>query len=235
MAAPQKEHGYAPIANELLEAMAWDPVRGLGDRITYWVLRHTYGFREVKVRANRKTCTYSWAAIARDIKAKRGLVGKAGRRLLASKRLWLDSRGRIGVQKDYEKWVIPSNRCRLRAPQTAPTQTAPRRTSNGTGRGRLRVGSSYARAQTVVQTQDRQRAAGAPTPIPDTHPDTPQSRAADGDPRRRPQDHPAYARLPYAEQEALAMAWEGLVAHQALWARTQELLARRKRQQEGTP
>ena len=105
MADIQPEHGTAPIAYELLEAFMRDRFHSLVSRITYWVLRNTYGRRTSKGGERRKTCAYSWRAIALAVDADRSDVSRTGRALLASGRLLLDSRGHIGIQKDTEKWA----------------------------------------------------------------------------------------------------------------------------------
>lgn len=44
MASPQKENGYTPIANEILEALARQPLNGTQWRILMVIFRYTYGF-----------------------------------------------------------------------------------------------------------------------------------------------------------------------------------------------
>lgn len=46
MASPQKENGYTPIANELLEAFARIRIRGETRQVIDIILRKTYGFRK---------------------------------------------------------------------------------------------------------------------------------------------------------------------------------------------
>ena len=44
MASPQKENGYTPIANELLEAICRFPFSGSQLRIVLFLMRKTYGW-----------------------------------------------------------------------------------------------------------------------------------------------------------------------------------------------
>ena len=99
------EHGTTPIAYDLLEAMMRDSMRTLAERIWTWVLRNTYGRRVHGKGPRRKTCAFTWRKIAEQIKADRSDTSRAGRALLASKRLLLDARGHVGIQKDPDKWL----------------------------------------------------------------------------------------------------------------------------------
>lgn len=46
MANPQKENGYTPIANEIIEALAKFPFNGAQLRLVLFLLRKTYGFQK---------------------------------------------------------------------------------------------------------------------------------------------------------------------------------------------
>lgn len=46
MANPQKEHGYTPIANELLEAFAQININGEARQVLDAIIRKTYGYRK---------------------------------------------------------------------------------------------------------------------------------------------------------------------------------------------
>jgi phage replication O-like protein O len=46
MASPQKENGYTPIANELVEALAHIRVNGEAMQVLWVILRKTYGFQK---------------------------------------------------------------------------------------------------------------------------------------------------------------------------------------------
>ena len=50
MASPQKENGFTPIANEILEALAKIRIRGQAYRVLMVILRKTYGFQKIKDR-----------------------------------------------------------------------------------------------------------------------------------------------------------------------------------------
>ncbi len=105
MASPQKERGFAPIANELLEALTRTPTVGLSARIMLWVARNTYGYRESDSKRNRKVCKFSWTEIADQIDSHRQHVSRAGNELVSARMLVIDREAKtIGLQKDYDRW-----------------------------------------------------------------------------------------------------------------------------------
>ncbi|MGE4296829.1 MAG: replication protein [Desulfovibrionaceae bacterium] len=102
MACPQKENGFAPLANELLEALARAQLSGRERRIIDVVLRQTYGW-------SRKSARIANA----DYAARTGLTKKACSELvngLADKGVLLVERSGprahavVALNKDYEQW-----------------------------------------------------------------------------------------------------------------------------------
>lgn len=96
MASPQKENGFTPISNELLEA--WIHItESVSSRVLMWVARNTYGW-------SRSTCKFNWSKVAKDINARRSNVSICGRALIAKNILFLTKEGEVGIQKNYDQW-----------------------------------------------------------------------------------------------------------------------------------
>ena len=106
MASPQKENGFAPIANEILEALATAMLSALELRVVLYVLRATYG-----AVGNPKTSAIPVSAIARATCT--GTSRAAGTvRNLIWKRVLVEERGPegrearlVGLQKDHSAWT----------------------------------------------------------------------------------------------------------------------------------
>lgn len=97
MANPQKENGYTPIANELLEALGRHRFAGSEVRVLLAVLRYTYGF-------NRKTADLSLSFLARATGMRRERVVDAVR-ILGRKNVLLRQKSRCAFNKNWEQWV----------------------------------------------------------------------------------------------------------------------------------
>ncbi len=120
MANPQKEHGFAPIANTILEAVYSSSFSSTELPIILWVWRNVYGYK------GRYVVQFTWTKIAAAILSDKSHVRKVGLKLVADKVLFIGSDGRIGFQKDYDEWVSCS---RNRSPATyavLPNEKAPR-------------------------------------------------------------------------------------------------------------
>lgn len=102
MASPQTSNGFAPIANELLDAFLAFGLNRTQIHIVLWVIRKTFGW-------NRKWTEFSWHAVARDLDMSRSGVTTEGKKLLNSKICHVRN-GVIGIQKDYEKWTKGAKR-----------------------------------------------------------------------------------------------------------------------------
>lgn len=154
MASPQKERGFAPIANELLEALARHQTVGLSARILLWVARNTYGRRDVGSARNRKTCEYTWTRVADEIKGHRQHVSRAGNSLLSDGLLVKDRDGNIGLQKDYDQWAAGPKCHANGAHQKRDVSRTKTVTENVTGMVRL-LGNKDNRQQTLTAGSER--------------------------------------------------------------------------------
>lgn len=96
MAKPQKENGYAPLANELLEALAktnFSPKQG---RCIFLLIRKTYGWGRKKAEIT----TQEWVDGTGLIKTH---VYTALRQLIA-RNVVTRTGHQYGLQKDYTRW-----------------------------------------------------------------------------------------------------------------------------------
>ena len=98
MANPQKEDGHTDIANELLEAFARVNLSPYEWRIVFSVLRKTSGW-------HRKADHMALSQISDMTGLLKPHVCRAKQRLL-KKRILIEQDGKLGLQKDYEQWVV---------------------------------------------------------------------------------------------------------------------------------
>ena len=107
MASPQKENGFTPIANEILEALCKMNLSPYESRVLWFLLRKTYGYQ-------RKADHIPSSQFSRGTGLDRRLVHRALKGL-SSKKMTVISRDdtnrpTIGFQKDYAQWVFPTRR-----------------------------------------------------------------------------------------------------------------------------
>lgn len=114
MASPQVENGYAPIANELLDAILKFGFTGTQMLIVLWVIRHTFGW-------SRKTVDFSWNRIAKETCMDHGGIVRQGNALVAA-RVLLTAKGKIGIQKNHELWRKPRKERKTAARATDQSQ-----------------------------------------------------------------------------------------------------------------
>lgn len=108
MANPQKEHGYTPIAHELLEALIRAKLTGQQWSALMVIMRHSYGM-------SKKETTLSYNQIAKFMKVERRQARKIIKSLvgcrmaLPASGVLQDTTGRncYRIQKDYHQWVGP--------------------------------------------------------------------------------------------------------------------------------
>lgn len=104
MASPQKENGYTPIANELLEALSKTRLTGQEFRLLMHIFRKTYGY-------SRKDYTASLTTIGQAIDMNRIVVKKMVDKLLPRKVIRVTAEGNTAltyrINKNYEEWVLP--------------------------------------------------------------------------------------------------------------------------------
>src|SRR3990167_10488390 len=101
MASPQKDNGYTPIADEIVEALMMINLSGNEHRGLWFIFRKTYGF-------NKKTDWLSLSQFSKALFWDRRLIHRAITKLKQKNMLVIqtDDRNRLryGFQKDYEKW-----------------------------------------------------------------------------------------------------------------------------------
>ncbi len=109
MASPQREAGFAPVANEILEAIAGVDLTALELRTVAFVLRRTYG-----AVGNPKTAALSVSDVAMATRTTRARAAAILRGLIL-KRVLVEGRppeGRtarlLGLQKDHDLWPAKS-------------------------------------------------------------------------------------------------------------------------------
>ncbi len=98
MASPQKEDGFTPIANEILNHLVMPGLNGSEFRLILWVVRKTYGFA-------KKADQISLTQFQKATGMKRSSVVKTLKTLVA-KRLLLLEKGGFVFNKNWETWVV---------------------------------------------------------------------------------------------------------------------------------
>lgn len=105
LASPQKENGYTPVANEILEQLVKLALNGTQLRIILIVWRYTYGF-------SRQKHDLSLNFIANAINCPKTQVKREIDRLISSKILIIESEAsfnrtrKISFNKDYEVYRL---------------------------------------------------------------------------------------------------------------------------------
>jgi phage replication O-like protein O len=123
MASPQKENGFAPIANELLVAFSRMPLSTNEWRVLMVVLRKTYGWKDRKTNQQKKEDVITTSQISQisgigRSHAHEALSSLVDRRIVFRKKI--NARRFIyGLQKDYHLW--------------SPDRPKPRKLSPGDG------------------------------------------------------------------------------------------------------
>lgn len=120
MASPQKENGFTPVANELLEALARTELKGSGYALVFAIMRKTFGF-------HKKEDRISISQLQEMLHISRRAVIYNLQELEAKKIIFI-KRERDGVKnrvnliklnKDYETWVVQNS-----APQVEKNRTS---------------------------------------------------------------------------------------------------------------
>lgn len=99
MANPQKENGFTPIANEILEALVNTPLLGSEFQVVCFVIRKTYGYQKkgdkISLTQFEKATSLSRPTIVKSLKN------------LVFRKILLRSENLIySFNKDYDKWVV---------------------------------------------------------------------------------------------------------------------------------
>jgi phage replication O-like protein O len=96
MANPQKENGYTPIANEILDAFAKTNLSPYEWRIVFIVIRYSYGWNK---KIAKLTCTQIARLTGIDVRLIPRTLGN-----LQRKNIIVRDRNTFRLQKDYHKW-----------------------------------------------------------------------------------------------------------------------------------
>lgn len=100
MASPQKENGFTPIANELLEAIYQNNFSAMELRVILRVARTSYGWNQKEASAG------SAADMAAGLRAARSSVHWATAGLVKNGVLVRDKMGGLSLNKNYDLWTI---------------------------------------------------------------------------------------------------------------------------------
>jgi phage replication O-like protein O len=96
MASPQKENGYTPIANELLDAIMRTPMPDHARRVFICIIRNSYGW-------HRKEVFLTPSKIAREVNLDVRLIPRAVKRL-TDMNMVIRQGYSYQVQKDHATW-----------------------------------------------------------------------------------------------------------------------------------
>lgn len=107
MANPQKENGFTPIANEIVEALMGVNLSAYESRVLWFLFRKTYGWE-------KKTDWIALSQFSKCIGLDRRHIHRALKGLSSKKMIVID-RGdnfniRYGFQKNYERWKVSSKK-----------------------------------------------------------------------------------------------------------------------------
>lgn len=110
MASPQKEHGYTPVANEIIEQLIKLPLNGTQWRIVAVVWRYTYGFsrkeHEISETFILKALDFTRTQLRQ---VKRELKSLIEAKIITVIREASFNRTRvIAFNKNYEQWCLKS-------------------------------------------------------------------------------------------------------------------------------
>ncbi len=107
MANPQKENGYTPIANEILEKISGTSLLGSEFQMILFVIRKTYGYQ-------KKTDIISLTQFEKGTGLSRPTVVKTIKNLMTRKilvKVYLPGkRISFSFNKDYENWVVNTSK-----------------------------------------------------------------------------------------------------------------------------
>lgn len=126
MASPQKENGYTPIANELLEALCSIEVGGACYRVMWVIIRKTYGY-------NKKQDGISLTQFEKITKMYRPTIIDALDTLEQMHIVNIDRSSYInqyGINKNYDEWTSNQNRTSSQNPtsRVLPTDSSQKHT-----------------------------------------------------------------------------------------------------------
>ena len=104
---PQKEDGFTPIANEIMEALMKVNLSAYESRVLWFLFRKTYGW-------NKKTDWITLSQFSACIGLDRRLIHRAIKSLSSKKMIVIERddtfKIRYGFQKDFKKWKLSSKK-----------------------------------------------------------------------------------------------------------------------------
>jgi len=107
---PQKENGYTPIANEIMEALARIRIPGVAYQVLNFILRKTYGW-------NKKSDTISLSQFVLATGLSKSAICKAIKRLKLMNIVVVKKDNNGGIKymfnKHYDKWKSLSKKEKL--------------------------------------------------------------------------------------------------------------------------
>lgn len=103
MASPQKENGYTPIANEILEQLVKLPMNGTQFRTLMVIWRYTYGFSRKEHNLSLSFISDATGCDQRQIQ--REIKKMAGRKIIIQK-IKNGSYRKISFNKNYDEWLF---------------------------------------------------------------------------------------------------------------------------------
>lgn len=99
MASPQKENGFTPIANEILEKIVNTALLGSEYQVLFFVIRKTYGY-------HKKEDKISLTQFEKGTGLSRPTVVKALKNLVSRNILLRSEKLYYKFNKDYESWLV---------------------------------------------------------------------------------------------------------------------------------
>ena len=107
MANPQKENGYTPIANEILEALSKVNLSPYESRVLWFLLRKTYGW-------NKKSDWISQSQFSKGMELDRRHVHRTIKSLLSKEIIAISrddkNQPTFSFQKDFARWRVSSGK-----------------------------------------------------------------------------------------------------------------------------
>lgn len=123
---------FLRISNALVEVLLRARLSGAQWRVLLWVIRHSHGW-------NRRSTSFTWYQVAKDLALDRATAYRAGQALLRAGLLILAG-GQLGVQEDSENWsrgvlspqVVDTRQLWMPGMDVVRTQRQPLSGRNGT-------------------------------------------------------------------------------------------------------
>lgn len=146
MASPQKENGYTPIANEILEALARTNLSSGESRILRVVFRKTYGWTKPNDQISLSIFTQMTGMTRRGVC--KSISSLVSRRILAREQKGTSFVTKYWVIKDYDKWLAREQK-----------GTSEQKDTSTREREGILLGNRKAPTITTIQKQTKQRVA----------------------------------------------------------------------------